>query len=53
MSLKKKLLSSVGRLTKQKNFEYLIEEFRKFSKEKPDYRLLIFGEGEDKNKLFK
>ncbi len=42
---------SVGRLTKQKNFEYLIEEFRKFSKEKPDYRLLIFGEGEDKNKL--
>ena len=42
---------SAGRLTKQKNFEYLIEEFRKFSNEKPEYNLLIFGEGEDKNKL--
>jgi len=42
---------SVGRLTKQKNFEYLINEFKKFNLLNNKYSLLIFGEGEEKNKL--
>ena len=44
---------SAGRLTKQKNFEFLIVEFKKFCEEKPNYNLLIFGEGEDKSKLLR
>jgi glycosyltransferase involved in cell wall biosynthesis len=42
---------SVGRLTKQKNFTYLIKEFNKFLSKKNDVNLLIFGEGEQKNIL--
>ena len=48
---KNKYFISVGRLTKQKNFEYLIDEFKKFKNENPHYNLLIFGEGELKQKL--
>ena len=44
---------AVGRLTKQKNFSYLINEFAKFLKDYPNYKLLIFGEGEQKKKLRK
>ena len=40
---KKKLFISAGRLTKQKNFEYLINEFSKFLELNSDYDLLIFG----------
>ena len=36
---------AVGRLTEQKNFEYLIDEFQKFLKKNEDFKLLIFGEG--------
>ena len=42
---------AVGRLTKQKNFLYLIKEFEKFCKIYPKEKLLIFGEGELENKL--
>lgn len=48
---KKKYFIAAGRLTKQKNFSYLIEEFSKFLKNNDKYDLYIFGEGEDKNKL--
>ena len=49
----KKLFLSVGRLTKQKNFSYLIEEFSDFLKVNNDYVMFILGEGEDKAKLNK
>ena len=51
--LGKNYFVSVGRLTKQKNFQYLVDEFKKFNDEKSNYHLLIFGEGEDKEKLIK
>tara|TARA_B100001248_G_C27392988_1_gene463585 strand:- start:2474 stop:3628 length:1155 start_codon:yes stop_codon:yes gene_type:complete len=37
---------AAGRLTKQKNFTYLINEFKKFCNIFPSEKLLIFGEGE-------
>lgn len=42
---------AAGRLTKQKNFIYLIDEFNSFLKDHPNNNLLIFGEGEQKKKL--
>ena len=48
---KKRLVFAAGRLTKQKNFSYLIDEFCLFSKKNVDFILLILGEGEEKNKL--
>ena len=50
---KRKYFISVGRLTRQKNFDYLINEFYEFTKINFDYDLYIFGEGEDKLKLQK
>ena len=47
----KKVILSVGRLTKQKNFSYLINEFSEFLKINDDFVLFILGEGEDKKKL--
>ncbi len=47
----RKYFISVGRLTYQKNFIYLIEEFAEFLKTNLDYDLYIFGEGENKKKL--
>ena len=41
----------MGRLTKQKNFIYLIKEFKKFIDIHPNEKLLIFGEGELKKKI--
>ena len=43
---------AIGRLTKQKNFGFLIEAFKEFNKNKKD-NLLIIGEGEDRLKLEK
>ncbi len=48
---KKNFFISAGRLTKQKNFSYLIKEFKKFSKKNVDFDLLIFGKGEEHNHL--
>ena len=39
---------AAGRFTRQKNFIYLIKEFKKFCNKHPDEKLLIFGEGEQK-----
>jgi len=44
-----KYFLSVGRLTKQKNYFYLIDEFKKFLKKYPDEILIILGDGELKN----
>ena len=44
---------AVGRLTNQKNFIYLIKEFKKFIEIFPNEKLLIFGEGELRNKILR
>ena len=44
---------AVGRLTKQKNYQYLVSEFVNYLKIKKDAVLLIIGDGEEKNKLMK
>ncbi len=49
--LTKKYFISVGRLTKQKNFGYLLNEFSKFLKLNKEYQLLIFGLGEEEKSL--
>lgn len=47
----KKIILSAGRLTKQKNFSYLIDEFETFVKENNEFILLILGEGEERKNL--
>lgn len=51
--LNQKYFLSIGRLSKQKNFTYLIEEFKLFKDEtsNKDIKLLLIGNGEEKNKL--
>ena len=49
---KKRLIFAAGRLTKQKNFSYLIDEFSTFLKNNK-VLLLILGDGEERNKLEK
>ena len=41
---------SIGRLTKQKNFSFLISNFKKLN-DKKNFNLLIVGDGEDYKKL--
>ncbi len=48
---KQKYLISIGRLTKQKNFELLINFFFKLSDKYSKFELVIIGEGEDELKL--
>ena len=48
---KKKIILSIGRLTKQKNFKYLIDEFYSFNKLNDGYVLYILGDGEQKKEL--
>ena len=48
---KNKLFISVGRLTPQKNFSLLIEAFYEFLFHHPGYKLVIYGEGPERNKL--
>ena len=48
---RKKEIVSVGRLTKQKNFECLIKAFSKLDSEFNEYKLIIYGEGEERKKL--
>jgi len=50
---KKRIIFAAGRLTKQKNFSYLIDEFSTFLKNNKDFILLILGDGEERNKLEK
>ena len=49
--LNKKIILSIGRLTKQKNFVQLIKSFNEINKKNPEYFLIILGSGEEKNKL--
>jgi glycosyltransferase involved in cell wall biosynthesis len=51
--LNKKIITGIGRLTKQKNFELLINFFSKIEKNYPDFILVILGEGEQREKLQK
>ena len=48
---RKKLFISVGRLTKQKNFDLLIRAFSEFHKANSDYSLTIYGEGPLRDQL--
>lgn len=48
---KKNIILSVGRLVKQKNFETLIKGFSIFSKDIPSYKLIILGDGPEREKL--
>ena len=41
----------IGRLTKQKNFILLIKAFNEIQKKKTDLKLIILGEGEQRNQL--
>ena len=45
------IIIGAGRLTKQKNFELLLEAFSRISSEFPNYNLYIYGDGPNKGKL--
>ena len=47
----KKVILSAGRLTNQKNYLYLVNEFFEFSKINDQFILLILGEGEKKGEI--
>ena len=49
--LEKKIILSAGRLTHQKNYKYLINEYSKFLKYSNDFDLVILGDGEEKKNL--
>jgi len=49
----KKIIIAIGRLTRQKNFSFLLHCFALIKKKHPDYHLLILGSGEEENKLKK
>jgi glycosyltransferase involved in cell wall biosynthesis len=44
---------SIGRLTKQKNFLFIINSFKKLLTKYPYYKLIILGEGEQKDLILK
>ena len=48
---KRKVIAGAGRLSKQKNFEMLIKAFSKICDQFPDYCLVIYGEGEERQSL--
>tara|TARA_B100001989_G_C24550581_1_gene474276 strand:- start:5501 stop:6631 length:1131 start_codon:yes stop_codon:yes gene_type:complete len=48
---KSNYLLAIGRLTKQKNFNLLINAFYEFNKINNKYKLLIIGEGEENKKI--
>ena len=47
-NIQKEIFLSIGRLTKQKNFKYLIEEITEFFQHNKSFDLYIIGEGEQK-----
>ena len=53
LDIKEEYVVSIGRLTYQKNFEFLIKNFVKISQIYPNLKLIILGDGEDKNTLKK
>jgi glycosyltransferase involved in cell wall biosynthesis len=50
---KEKYFLSIGRLTKQKNFNLLLNAFRKILPNNKQYKLVIIGDGEDRKSLNK
>lgn len=52
-SIKQKKIVAVGRLHWQKNYPLLIDAFEVISKKYEDYKLEIYGEGDEKTKLQK
>ncbi len=46
-----KAVIAMGRLTYQKGFDMLLSAWKLVEKEAPDWRLLIYGDGEDKDTL--
>lgn len=50
---RRKVVTSIGRLDKQKNFAMLIRSFVEVHKEYPDFSLEIYGEGPERNTLEK
>lgn len=50
---KQEKIVSVGRLTNQKNYPLLLEGFYEFQKKHDQYKLFIYGEGEEKSNLIK
>ncbi|MBO5952775.1 MAG: glycosyltransferase [Oscillospiraceae bacterium] len=50
---REKTVVSAGRLDAQKNFPLLIEAFAKFHETHPDYKLVIYGEGQQRETLEK
>ena len=48
---KENFFLAVGRLTKQKNFLFLIKNFSELFKNNEDYKLYIIGDGEEYNKI--
>ena len=50
---KEKYFLSIGRLTKQKNFNLLLNAFRKILHNNKQYKLVIIGDGEDRKNLNK
>lgn len=48
---KENIIVSVGRLSKQKNQILLIDSFKKILEYFPDYKLIIYGEGEERLSL--
>lgn len=51
--LENKLIISAGRFSEEKGFDLLLEAFEFVVKEHPDWKLAIFGEGKEKEKMKK
>lgn len=50
---REKVILGIGRLTKQKRFDLLINAFVRFHKKHSDYRLVIYGDGVERQSLQK
>lgn len=48
---RERIICAVGRLTQQKRFDILIDAFKQIESKIPDYNLIIFGEGDLREKL--
>ena len=48
---RERLICAVGRLNKQKRFDILIDAFASIEKKIPEYKMIIFGEGELRSEL--
>ena len=51
--LKEKFILTIGRLTRQKNYFFLLDGFKEINKIYPKYKLVIIGDGENKNNLLR